>query len=161
MKKFEKANIFHNSTNVGNLPGSAAEVHNGNIKREGIIAAAKVAVIVLLILSVIVLSAACTNRNIEIVQKPAFAIAYNSQKGGIIPTVAVVVKNTSDKPIKCMFHCYIYDGDGNRTTTVSSQYEMIMPGESVTIKGTSSDVFSTVDFYEKCVKIDNVTYDVI
>lgn len=161
MKKIEKANIFHNSTNVGNLPGSTAKVHNGNIKRGGIIAAAKVAVIVLLILSFIVLSAACTNRNIEIVQKPAFAIAYNSQKGGIIPTVAVVVKNTSDKPIKCMFHCYIYDGDGNRTTTVSSQYEMIMPGESVTIKGTSSDVFSTVDFYEKCVKIDNVTYDVI
>ena len=63
MKKIEKANIFHNSTNVGNLPGSTAKDHNGNIKRGGIIAAAKVAVIVLLILSVIVLSAACTNRN--------------------------------------------------------------------------------------------------
>ncbi len=105
-----------------------------------------------------VFATACTGGVMEIVSEPALGAL---QKGnGLTPIVTVTVKNNSDKPITVMFHCVVYGSDGNKTTTISSPHELIMPGETVKITGVTANIYAVTEFNERCVRISALSYDV-
>ena len=123
-----------------------------------ILIAAGVLIFVCVIFYVISNSRSCTESAMEEVGEPALGAL---QKGnGLTPIVTVTVKNNSDKPITVMFHCVVYGSDGNKTTTISSTHELIMPGETVKITGVTANIYAVTEFNERCVRISALSYDV-
>ena len=104
-------------------------------------------------------SKACVESAMEEVSEPKL-VGYLGGYG-MKPGVSVEVKNKSNDPIKVRFECVVYDVNGNKSTTVSSSYELIMPGDTVKIVGTASESYYFSEYAEKCASISKLNYSVL
>ena len=80
---------------------------------------------------------------------------------GMSPAVTVEVKNRSGEAIKVRFECVVYDINGNKTATISSGYELIMPGDTVKIVGTTSKSYPYSQYGDNCASISELNYSVL
>lgn len=102
---------------------------------------------------------ACSENAIEVVSEPKL-VAYPGGEG-LKPAVKVEVKNNSNNPIKVRFECVVYGADGKKSTTISSGYELIMPGDVVEIIGTTYDSYPLSQYLDNCAKISELNYSVL
>lgn len=102
---------------------------------------------------------ACSEYAMEQVGQPEL-VPYLSGEG-FSPAVQVQIRNKSDKAIKVMFECVVYDTSGKKTTTISSAYELIMPGETVKIVGRTSASYSFSLYSDYCASISELQYMVL
>lgn len=124
-----------------------------------ILIAVGVLIFVCVIFYVISNSRSCAESAMEEVGEPELAAYFGGN--GLKPGVSVKVKNKSGNPIKVRFECVVYDVNGNKSTTVSSPYELIMPGDTVEIVGTTSDSYYMSQYADKCASISKLNYSVI
>lgn len=133
----------------------AAVYNNGRLVRIFVIA---VGVIVFLCVVFYVLSTsrACEQNAIEVIEEPKLVALPIGV--GLSPAVKVEVRNRSDKAIKVKFECVVYDANGKKSTTVSSPYELLMPGDTATLRGTSADSYPLSQYLDKCASISELNY---
>lgn len=124
-----------------------------------LIIAAGIFVFVCVIFFVLANTNACSENAIEVVSEPKL-VAYLGGEG-FKPAVKVEVKNKSNNPIKVRFECVVYGTDGRKSTTISSGYELIMPGDIVEIIGTSYDSYPFSLYSDYCASISELNYSVL
>lgn len=124
-----------------------------------LIIAAGIFVFVCVIFFVLANINACSENAIEVVSEPKL-VAYPGGEG-LKPAVKVEVKNKSNNPIKVRFECVVYGSDGRKSTTISSGYELIMPGDIVEIIGTSYDSYPFSLYSDYCASISELNYSVL
>ena len=124
-----------------------------------LIIAAGIFVFVCVIFFVLANTNACSENAIEVVSEPKL-VAYLGGEG-LKPAVKVEVKNKSNNPIKVRFECVVYGTDGRKSTTISSGYELIMPGDIVEIIGTSYDSYPFSLYSDYCASISELNYSVL
>lgn len=124
-----------------------------------LIIAAGIFVFVCVIFFVLANTNACSENAIEVVSEPKL-VAYPGGEG-LKPVVKVEVKNNSNNPIKVRFECVVYGADGKKSTTISSGYELIMPGDVVEIIGTTYDSYPLSQYLDNCIKISELNYSVL
>lgn len=104
-------------------------------------------------------SKSCTENAMEVVSGPELVPYLNGI--GMSPAVTVEVKNRSGEAIKVRFECVLYDINGNKTATISSGYELIMPGDTVKIVGTTSKSYPYSQYDDNCARISELNYSVL
>ena len=104
-------------------------------------------------------SKSCTKSAMEVVSGPELVPYLNGI--GLSPAVTVEVKNRSGEAIKVRFECVLYDINGNKTATISSGYELIMPGDTVKIVGTTSKSYPYSQYDDNCARISELNYSVL
>lgn len=124
-----------------------------------LIIAAGIFVFVCVIFFVLSNTNACSENAMEVVSGPEL-VAYLGGEG-FKPAVKVEVKNKSNNPIKVRFECVVYGTDGRKSTTISSGYELIMPGDIVEIIGTSYDSYPFSLYSDYCASISELNYSVL
>ncbi len=124
-----------------------------------LIIGAGIFVFVCVIFFVLANTNACSENAMEVVSGPEL-VAYLGGEG-FKPAVKVEVKNKSNNPIKVRFECVVYGTDGRKSTTISSGYELIMPGDIVEIIGTSYDSYPFSLYSDYCASISELNYSVL
>lgn len=136
-----------------------AEYYRRARLRRNLLVAAGVIVFICTIFFVLSNTNACSENAIEVVSDPELVASLRGE--GFAPVVRVEVKNKSNNPINVRFECVVYGVDGRKSTTISSGYELIMPGDVVEIIGTSYDSYPFSQYSDNCARISELNYSVL